>query len=93
MTPEPLPKNDWLVYLARCADGSLYAGITNDLDARLAAHNSGKGAAYTRGRRPVEVVYSEKAESRSAALRREAAIKRLGREGKLRLIKSGSREQ
>jgi len=88
MTPEPLRKDDWLVYLARCADGSLYAGITNDLEARLAAHNSGKGAAYTRGRLPIVVVFTEKAESRSAALRREAEIKSLSRPEKLRLVSS-----
>ena len=88
MTPEPQRKDDWFVYLARCADGSLYAGITNDLAAREAAHNRGKGAAYTRGRLPVMLVYSDKAESRSAALRREAAIKRMSRGGKLRLIDS-----
>ena len=77
-----------MVYLARCADGSLYAGITNDLEARLAAHNSGKGAAYTRGRLPIVVVFTEKAESRSAALRREAEIKSLSRPEKLRLVSS-----
>jgi putative endonuclease len=88
MTPEPQRKDDWFVYLARCADGSLYAGITTDLAAREAAHNRGKGAAYTRGRRPIVLVYTERAETRSAAQRREAAIKRLSREGKLRLISS-----
>lgn len=89
MTPEPLRKDAWFVYLARCADGSLYAGITNDLEARIAAHNRGKGAAYTRGRLPVSLVYSEPTVDRSAALRREAAIRRLSREGKLRLITAG----
>ena len=76
------------MYLARCGDGSLYTGITNDLAAREAAHNGGKGAAYTRGRLPIVLVYSEKVENRSAALKREAVIKRLSRGEKLRLIDS-----
>ena len=80
------------MYLARCADGSLYTGITNDLAERLATHNSGKGAAYTRGRLPITLVYSEGADNRSAALRREAVIKRMSREGKLRLIQSERRK-
>jgi putative endonuclease len=82
-----------LVYLARCADGTLYTGITNDLVAREGAHNSGKGAAYTRGRLPIVVVYTEKVENRSAALRREAVIKRLSRPEKLQLIESVSSER
>ena len=90
MTPEPQRKDDWFVYLARCADGSLYAGITNDLAARAAAHNRGRGASYTRGRLPIVMVYSERAETRSAALRREAEIKRLTRRRKLGLIRGGS---
>lgn len=76
------------MYMARCADGSLYTGITNDLAAREAAHNRGKGAAYTRGRLPILLVYSERAENRAAALRREAEIKRLNRLGKLGLVES-----
>ena len=71
----------WWVYLLRCADGTLYTGSTNDVKKRLAAHNAGRGAKYTRARRPCALV-----ESRSAALRREAAIKRLTRAQKLRLI-------
>lgn len=74
------------VYLLRCADGTLYTGCTNDLSRRLAAHNSGKGAKYTRSRRPVELVYREEVPDKSAALRREAAIKRLSRKEKLALI-------
>lgn len=66
-------------YLLRCADGSLYCGWTNDLTARLAAHNSGKGAKYTRGRGPVTLVYSECFATQGEAMRREAAIKKLGR--------------
>ena len=78
----------WCVYLLRCGDGTLYAGITNDLGRRLAAHQSGKGARYTRGRGPLEVVHVEQKRTRSAALRREAALKRLKREEKLALLDS-----
>lgn len=74
------------VYILRCADGTLYTGCTNDLSRRLAAHNAGKGAKYTRSRRPVELVYREKVPDKSAALRREAAIKGLSRGEKLALI-------
>lgn len=77
----------WLVYLLRCRDGTLYAGATNDLERRLAAHQSGRGGAYTRARRPVRVVYTEDQPDRGAALRREAAIKRLSRPAKLRLAR------
>ncbi|MBR1845224.1 MAG: GIY-YIG nuclease family protein [Oscillospiraceae bacterium] len=79
------------VYILRCADGTLYTGSTTDLDRRLAVHNSGKGAKYTRSRRPVELIYHEELESWSAALRREAAIKKLTRGEKLRLIESGEK--
>jgi predicted GIY-YIG superfamily endonuclease len=65
------------VYIVRCADQSLYTGIARDLSERLARHNAGIGAAYTRARRPVVLVHQEPATDRSAALRREAAIKRL----------------
>ena len=74
------------VYLLRCADGTLYCGWTTDLFARLEAHNSGKGAKYTRARRPVELVYSEEYEDRHEALSREWHIKRLSRQEKLALI-------
>jgi putative endonuclease len=76
-----------MVYLLRCGDGSLYTGITNDLARRLAAHRAGKASAYTRSRRPLRLVYREAARDRGAALRREAAIKRLTREAKLELIR------
>ena len=76
----------WCVYLLRCGDGTLYAGITNDLDKRLAAHRSGRGARYTRGRGPLEVVHVEPKRTRSAALRREAAFKRLKRREKLAFL-------
>lgn len=79
------------VYLLRCSDGSLYCGWTNDLERRLAAHNSGKGAKYTRGRRPVELVYWEECESKSAAMKREHEIKQLSRAEKLGLFMQHSK--
>ena len=77
----------WTVYFLRCRDGSLYAGATNDLARRLAAHQAGRGGAYTRSRLPVRVVYSERLASQGAALRREAALKRLTRAAKLALVR------
>jgi putative endonuclease len=77
----------WSVYLVRCADGTYYAGSTNDIEARAAAHNAGRGARYTSGRRPVTVEYVEACGSRSAALRREHALKRLTRAEKETLIR------
>lgn len=77
-----------MVYLLRCGDGSLYTGITNDLTRRLAAHRAGKGSAYTRSRRPLRLAYRELVSDRRAALRREAAIKRLPRKKKLELIRA-----
>ena len=79
------------VYILRCADGTLYTGITDCLERRLAAHNSGRGAKYTRGRVPVALVYREACPDKSAALRRECAIKRLRREAKERLIQEKER--
>ncbi|MCI9310220.1 MAG: GIY-YIG nuclease family protein [Lawsonibacter sp.] len=76
----------WYVYILRCGDGTLYTGITDDIPRRLAAHRAGKGAKYTRGRGPLELVYQERVPDKSAALRREAAIKRLRRREKERLI-------
>lgn len=73
----------WHVYMVRCSDGTLYTGITRDLEKRIAAHNSGKdGARYTRSRRPVTLVYAMEAESRSAAARLEYRIKKLPPEKK-----------
>ena len=76
----------WYVYLARCADGTLYTGVTTDLKTRERAHNRGSGAAYTRTRRPVAIVHAEAASNRGAALRREFAIKRLTRRDKETLV-------
>jgi len=77
----------WIVYVLECRDGSLYTGITTDLARRLAAHRAGRGSRYVRARLPVKVVYRERRRTRSAALRREAALKRLDRAAKLRLVR------
>jgi putative endonuclease len=76
---------NWICYLLLCADSTLYCGITNDLEKRLAAHNAGAGAKYTRGRTPVRLAYSEPCADKSAALRREREIKGLSRAAKLAL--------
>jgi len=76
----------WFVYVVRCRDGSLYTGVSTDVAARVATHNDGDGARYTRSRRPVRLVHVERKRSRSSALRREAAIKALPRPEKLALI-------
>jgi predicted GIY-YIG superfamily endonuclease len=76
----------WFVYVLRCCDGSLYTGISTDVGQRVAKHNSGTGARYTRARLPVKVVHVERKRSRSTALRREAAIKSLSRAQKLSLF-------
>ena len=79
----------WYVYVLRCADGSLYTGVARDLQRRLLQHNGelAGGSRYTRGRRPVELLWSEAEPDRSAAQRREASIKKLRREEKLRLLR------
>ncbi|CAG0944291.1 hypothetical protein GPROT2_02541 [Gammaproteobacteria bacterium] len=77
---------DWRVYMLECADGSLYTGIARDVAARLAAHNSGRGARYTRSRLPVRLVHVEAAADRGAALRREYAIKQLATTDKHALL-------
>ena len=80
-----------MVYLLRCGDGSLYTGITNDLSQRLRSHQSGKASAYTRSRRPVSLAYHEVlGGGRSAALKREAAIRRLSRVEKLALCSAAT---
>lgn len=76
---------DWTVYILRCADDTLYTGITNDLPNRLAAHESGKGAKYLRGRTPFSLVYTETHPGKSEALKRELKIKDLSRSDKLNL--------
>lgn len=83
----PRPKQSWWVYLVRCADGSLYCGVTTDVDRRVIEHNKALcGARYTRSRRPVMLVWFEKRRSRSLALKREWAIKQLDRRAKEALI-------
>ena len=77
----------WFVYLLRCADGSLYTGITKDVKRRCQQHNAGTASRYTRTRLPVRMVYQEAQPSRSAALKREAAIKAMTRAEKLTLIR------
>jgi putative endonuclease len=69
--------SEWYVYMVQCADGSLYTGIATDVERRVAEHNAGQGARYTRGRGPVTLVYRETVEDRPAALKREYAIKKL----------------
>lgn len=78
----------WKLYILRCADGSLYTGITTDVQVRFAAHCNGKGAKYTRGRGPLKLVYTEACGSHSDALKRELEIKDLSREEKLKLIQN-----
>ena len=75
----------WWVYILRCGDGTLYTGSTSDVERRAAAHAGGRGAKYTRGRGPIAVVYREPCPDKSAALKREAAIKALPRAAKLAL--------
>lgn len=82
----------WWVYILECRDGTLYTGCTDDVPRRLAAHNAGNGAKYTRGRTPVLLRYCEEQPDRSAALRREAAIKRLTRKEKQALITERGKE-
>ena len=81
------------VYILRCADGTLYTGWTNDLAKRVEAHNAGKGAKYTRSRRPVTLVYSEECESKEEAMSREWHIKHMSREKKLRLIEKAENDK
>ncbi|MCI8285107.1 MAG: GIY-YIG nuclease family protein [Firmicutes bacterium] len=75
------------VYILKCKDGSLYTGWTNDIDKRLEAHNSGRGAKYTRGRGPVKLVHLETYATKEEAMKREAAIKKLSAEKKRELVK------
>ena len=81
---------EWCVYIIECRDGTLYTGVAKELEARIAQHNAGKGAKYTRGRGPVTLLYSESVGDRGTALRREIAVKRMTRAKKLALINSGA---
>jgi putative endonuclease len=80
------PRPSWWVYVVRCADGTLYTGVSTDPDRRLAQHNAGTASKYTRSRRPVALVYRERRRGRSDALKREAALKALPRRAKLALL-------
>lgn len=86
-------KNSWFVYVLRCADDSLYTGITIDIERRVNEHNEGgpKSAKYTRYRRPITLLYQETCSNRSTACKREIAIKKLTRSQKLRLIANNNR--
>lgn len=86
-------ESKWYVYILQCADQTLYTGITNRLQQRLRAHNAGKGAKYTKGRRPVHLLYWETCTDKSAALKREAAIKKMKRAEKLLLCTSAEEKQ
>ena len=77
---------DWTVYILQCGDGSLYTGITNDLERRVSEHGSGQGAKYTKGRGPFQLVYDETCVDRGKASKRENEIKSLSREEKLKLV-------
>ncbi len=88
-TPSPKP---WVLYVLRCADDTLYCGITNDLTKRLKLHHTGKGARYTRGRGPLILLKSWPAVSMSAALKAELAFKKLSRQAKQAKLKSRSRK-
>ena len=79
-------ESQWYLYVLRCADGSLYTGITTDVERRFAVHQSGKGAKYTRGRGPLEIAYQEVCADHSDALKREYAFKQLSREQKLSFL-------
>jgi len=78
----------WSVYILRCGDGTLYTGITNDLDKRIESHLNGHGSKYTRSRLPVELVYHEQAGNRSEATQRELEIKKFSREEKMKMVKA-----
>ena len=86
--PRPKPLGDpWIVYILRCADGSLYTGISKDVKRRCQQHNAGTASRYTRSRRPTKLVWHEAQPSQSSALKREAAIKAMTRKEKLAMIR------
>lgn len=84
---------NWHVYIVECRDGTLYTGVARDLDARIEVHNSGKGAKYTRSRRPVALVYAEPAEDRGVAQQREYVIRKLKLADKVALIRGHQRSE
>lgn len=82
-----MSRRGWIVYILRCADDTLYTGITTDLEARLKKHGEGRGARYTKGREPYKIVFSEQHPDKSSAAKRESVIKKMTRSQKLALIK------
>ncbi|PTX55216.1 putative endonuclease [Melghirimyces profundicolus] len=84
-----MPKNEYVLYILECGDGTLYTGITNNLEKRLKQHRRGSGAKYTRGRGPLTLRWVERGLSRSRALSREREIKKMDRSEKVRLIRKG----
>lgn len=86
-------ETNWYLYILRCRDDTLYTGITTDVDKRLEAHRSGKGAKYTRGRSPLELVYRECCGSHSEALKREYQVKALSRAEKQNMIQAASENE
>ena len=89
----PATADPWFVYLLRCGDGSLYTGIATDVRRRCQQHNAGTASRYTRSRRPVRLIYQESQPSRSAALRREAALKRLSKQKKEALVRQTGQDR
>ena len=85
-------EKEWTVYILECADGTLYTGITDDLGRRLRAHETGKGAKYTRGRGPLILRYREAHPDKGSALKREYELKRLRRDEKLAIINKNNEE-
>ena len=89
MSADRLGDDRWFLYLARCGDGSLYAGIARDVRARIAAHDAGKGARYTRGRGPITLAASTRCKNKGDALRLEIALKALPRQEKISIARKG----
>jgi putative endonuclease len=83
-----MSKKNWLVYIAKCKDGTFYTGCTNDLGKRLKKHNNNVGAKYTKGRTPIKLIYTEMNLNKSQALQKEHEIKQLSRQEKIKLIKN-----
>ena len=87
-----MDKNNHYFYVLECADGSYYAGYTNDVEKRVHTHNEGKGAKYTRGRRPVALCYVEKYQTKTEAMQAEYRFKQLNRRAKERIVQTGGTE-
>lgn len=87
-----MEENEHIVYMLKCGDNSLYTGYTNNLEQRIAAHNEGKGAKYTRGRGPFQVVFVEKFPTKEEAMQKEYQIKQLSRKEKFQLVRDKLKE-